>query len=503
LIGDVPMETEPTETRHTLTLTSIKDPANRMNVAQALSRMGGLPLDRVIQRLDRLPWTLTRQAPRIKAVRLVQALESLTAEITADPPLLTPQPGGIPDTPGPGIVRESGHATKSWAASQGEPAHQEHEGVPAPAPAAVVPKPEETEPEPDIHVGMIPLEGVLDPAFRIEPSGSRSQAAVRVPWLVLGGTLRSLAPILNRSSDMYRAHFWKFLGITGIPWLVTAAAVLLGAGAVSLASNFWNSLAQLPIWLAVIAMVTLVPLVVVAVVILYTLPHVAMICAVSQIHLGKDILIGQAYRAALPKLGGYLLTQFLLLLVMTGLMMVSGLAAGLIALVMGLGIAVTRSGGASFSIVLLTVFVIGVFLAPLAYCIPRLLLVDKVVILENCSGVEALKRSWRLMSGRALHRWYTSYYWIFGILLVLFIPLQWAIQILFQGPAWLLAYVLPGSKWLGTYASQIMSYLGGLLAGVFVSASLVLFYYSIRNRREGLDLMLQAGIPDSLAPPDA
>ena len=132
------------------------------------------------------------------------------------------------------------------------------------------------------------------------------------------------------------------------------------------------------------------------------------------------------------------------------------------------------------------------FVLPLAYCLPRLFFFDKVVIIEDSAYVEAFKRSWRLLSGRSGRGWYTSYYWLFGMLLLVLIPLHWGIWLLFEGPSLLLTYLMPLPKVVGVYAGQVLGTFGNLLAQVYVGTVNVLFYYAIRSSKEGHDLLVLA-----------
>ena len=56
-------------------------------VAAALSRLGGLPVDRVLLRLETLPWTLMKGASRAKALRLINVLKKLKVEVVVVPPI--------------------------------------------------------------------------------------------------------------------------------------------------------------------------------------------------------------------------------------------------------------------------------------------------------------------------------------------------------------------------------------------------------------------------------
>ena len=57
------MAQEPSETKHTVTVTGLRDDADKQKVAQAIARIArDVPLDRILKRLESLPWTLTRSA---------------------------------------------------------------------------------------------------------------------------------------------------------------------------------------------------------------------------------------------------------------------------------------------------------------------------------------------------------------------------------------------------------------------------------------------------------
>ncbi len=85
------MERDPSQTLYTVALTGVRDKKSQMQVAQTLSSVSGrLPMEAVMQRLNVLPWTLTRKASYKRAYRLTKLLESLGAQVQCTPPLQRP-----------------------------------------------------------------------------------------------------------------------------------------------------------------------------------------------------------------------------------------------------------------------------------------------------------------------------------------------------------------------------------------------------------------------------
>ncbi len=67
------METDSSDTPRTVTITAVKDEAAKRTIAENLSRItsGHPPVERVLARLDNLPWRLTRSASVSSAKKLV------------------------------------------------------------------------------------------------------------------------------------------------------------------------------------------------------------------------------------------------------------------------------------------------------------------------------------------------------------------------------------------------------------------------------------------------
>lgn len=502
------MEHDSADIRYTVILTGLTDEASKAVVAGALSRLGGLPVDRVSLRLESLPWTLLKGAGRSKAVRLVALLQKLSVEFSVIPPLQLADsseqpvsPIARPEAAPEDIASVSSVRRSSDAAANALPSQQADEAEPrkfayeSPWQRSTEPAPQTpAEPATGAHIAIepLPLDGVLDPAFQRERADSWLSAIVLVPWYVLAGTLQSLSATLDRSFDICKAHFWRLLAIAGVPWILVAGVALIAIVGSLVTGLTAKSFLDLPLPVLVIGVIAAIPTVLVGGALFLFLPHAALVHAISEIYLGRDIEVVEAYRFAFTKMVRYILTSYLVMLVTMGLFIVAGLAA--IVVVVPLLVMLGLVGNPRSPAWVLIIGMIGftAFLVPLVICLPRLFFFDKVLMIEDIAYGESLKRSWRLLSGRSGKPWYTSYYWIFGILLVVLIPLHWGIMGLFEGPALIISHLMPLPKAFGTYAGQVVSTFGNLLAEIYSVAVGVLFYYTLRSRKEGHDLLALA-----------
>ncbi len=206
----------------------------------------------------------------------------------------------------------------------------------------------------------------------------------------------------------------------------------------------------------------------------------AMIHAVSSVYLGRQIVIKEAYRFVLGRLGRFFLTSCLFVISAVGLTVFPILMG---VLLFYLFRELTSSGWWS------ALTWLPLSLIPL-YGITKLLLWDKVVIIENGAYLRALKRSWDLLSGKADSPWPRGYFTRLVILLNLFMLVYLAIHTLFRIPALLIALLIPEPRFVGTVVEQFLTSAGSLVAGIFGSVGMVVFYYDIRNRKEGFDLKM-------------
>jgi hypothetical protein len=475
-----PMAEEAPEAFYTVILTGVKDEEAKKKVADTMARITtNLPADKALKRLESLPWTLTRRATEKNAERLVRVMERLgaTVQLSPSPPEPEPpkpvetkapeRPTRLPETP-TSVSQELSVASGVpliWATgSEPETKEKPSPALPPPVSAAPVSAPE-----------LPPKLGATD------GSGTSS-----------GGDGFSIEPmsfggILDRTFQICRRHFWKLLVIVGIPYLVTAG-LALGITVVAVVMGFtFEAIGDVPIWIMVAAAVTVVPSIIVAIIAMFYLSQGALIHAVSVVHLGRDVRVGDAYRFVLARLGKFVLTSILVVIVI--------FMTVLIAVMFGvvlffLSKEITSWGWWS------VVTWLPLSLIPI-YASIKLLLFDKVVIIEDIAYTGALKRSWELLTGKADGDWPRGYFLRLIILLFLFALISMVIALVFQIPASIIAAFMPKSWIVGPVVQQLLSNIGGLIGGIFGGVCLVVFYYDIRSRKEGFDLKMLAGMTES------
>lgn len=176
----------------------------------------------------------------------------------------------------------------------------------------------------------------------------------------------------------------------------------------------------------------------------------------SDLYLGREVAVRDAYRFTLHRAVALLVTTILMSL---------GITLGVIALLApGIIISVYWS------------FVI------------------QIVMLEEKSFVDALSRSWRLVRG---HWWHTLFFaGLLGMLI-------WLLQVVLLAPSHVLTIVElirhPEAIFLGETPNVMSLAAQGIFGAVATAGTapvgafaLTLFYYDLRARKEGFDLLLRA-----------
>jgi hypothetical protein len=210
--------------------------------------------------------------------------------------------------------------------------------------------------------------------------------------------------------------------------------------------------------------------------------------------LGHRITARQAWRITAPRLPALIGAAFAVLGLLVGLL-VLGLA------VLGLVLFVIYLVGAPTGVIVL-VGVLGFFpvLALTIWFGVMLSLAAPAVVLERQGPLQALRRSWRLVS--------RSFWRVFGILLLAGLIVTMAgfiLELPFGAAA-----VLSGGNFLSGHtpglATTLISAVGRIVAGTVtrpISAGVVvLLYMDMRMRKEGLDLALQTAAGSEQAPGD-
>ncbi|MBI5878020.1 MAG: hypothetical protein HZB53_10230 [Chloroflexi bacterium] len=250
--------------------------------------------------------------------------------------------------------------------------------------------------------------------------------------------------IIDTAINLYRRRFVTLFGIVAIvnvPLLVMST--LLSALAPLSANQSVN--VQLPLLMATSVLSLIIGLLSAIANILQTS---ALTFAMSELFNGRVVTVRQAY-AQIVRHGASLLVGSI----------VYAVAAGVVA-------------GCS-------VFLCFV---PAIAILPRWMFVYQGIMLEELDGVEALRRSWRLVDGQF---WRT-----FGIALALGL-LSYLITV---GPSYLavaLALAASGAEWLTLLAGVASGIVAMFFAPVMIGSTTIL-YYDLRMRKEGYDLLWMA-----------
>jgi len=447
------MAGDPSGTQYTVVIVGVKDAATKARVTRSLSRVTkNLAVEAIEARLEKLPWTLTRRATIKKASRLAELLEKLGAEIKVLPPL----PAAILREVEPTQILPE---TKLLSGTQVMASTQVVDMPPGVAPS-------------------LTARPLLKPLSRPTPQPWQGDTgeefgAPDIEPLTLAG-------ILDRTFQICRRNFWKLFAVAAIPWLITAAIGLVAAIVIGIVGFTWKGLGAFAPRVLIVAGAALIPSMLVILVGVFYLGQGALIHAVSSIYLGRKIMVKEAYRFVYGRLGRFFLTSCLFTITAFGMVLLPMITGAFLFYAFR---DVTGSGW--WSVVTWPLLAI----IPL-YGITKLLLFDKVVIIENDAYAGALKRSWHLLSGKADSPWPRGYFLRLVILLHIFMLVYLTIDMIFRMPTAVLGLLLSQPGMLVNIVNQFMAQLSGLVAGIFIAVGMVVFYYDIRNRKEGFDLKM-------------
>jgi hypothetical protein len=257
----------------------------------------------------------------------------------------------------------------------------------------------------------------------------------------------STGELLDKTFSLYRSHFILFVGIMALPglflFILTLALELPAVINLPVASDYL----ELVLGLGVIVFGL-------AYAFSYAMALAATVYAVSEVYLGRDITIRDAYTKVRGR--GLRILWMLIVLVMA----------------MGIGF--------------LLFVVPGVLVAVwYAVAIPA-------AIVENLKTRAAFRRSQILTKGRR-----GSIFLMF----VLFLLLNYVAFMLFGFPAAFLMGLWPGVTTI--VINNLATFISGAVAGPLLTIGLSLMYYDLRVRKEGFDLqlMLAALDPNPSTPP--
>jgi hypothetical protein len=258
----------------------------------------------------------------------------------------------------------------------------------------------------------------------------------------------SLGEILDRTFFLYRSHFLLFIGIAGIPQLIVFAFQLvqitlqpLNPGNIAAFGSLGSVL--LTIVAAVVGIIA------------YLISQAATVLAVSDLYLGRQVLLAPALQRARGHLG------FLF-----GVICLNGLAI---------------MGG------LILLIIPGIYFA----C--RLLVCVPAALIEERSPRESISRSWNLTRGFAGRAF---------MICLLFFVIAIAAATLFTFPftlAALSALKDPATLRLWTALVDAGNRIGSILTEPILLIATAIFYYDLRVRKEAFDLQFM--MDPNAAPP--
>ena len=282
--------------------------------------------------------------------------------------------------------------------------------------------------------------------------------------------------LLDRTFNLYRNNFALFAGISALAaGVLVAATVLLFSLGIALPTpgarvDPGAAMSAFAIYFAVLALFYLIGA---------SLAAGATIYAVSKVHLGQPVTIGESYSRVFPRLGRIINIILSIIIRMIGVFILMYLAVVLLVLVLGLALAgaVGRDGGYVIGVIVgITVAVVGYGFVFAVYFIYSLSV--QACLLENLKAGPALRRSSFLSKGS---RWrIVLIYLLMGIIgfalsYALHLPALWLVQrsvrvaIIWQFAATFVAYTL--SFPISTIAISLV-------------------YYDQRVRKEAFDLQL-------------
>lgn len=295
---------------------------------------------------------------------------------------------------------------------------------------------------------------------------------------------RDLGDLLDRAFRLVRRYFWT-LALIGSVFLVPQAVIgglLAAAGAKAeggaAEAESWPSetdlfwLINLPLYTVVITVATL------------ALTHHCL----AALH-GRALTPWACIRLGLRRFWPYcglVLTQLCALALALAVAVVAGILAGVV-MALGSVVAFSARSASDVAMVLAVVsvsIIVGIFLVLFVYGAARWLVAGPILVAERLGPIQALRRSWRLTQTNV--RRSLGYLLLLTTLSILLTSLPMLLL-----PELITAVFGPAAarpaKGLGTAVGHIAEILSLPLS----TAATVLFYYDLRVRREGYDLMLR------------
>jgi hypothetical protein len=285
--------------------------------------------------------------------------------------------------------------------------------------------------------------------------------------------------VLDRTFNIYRSKPLLFIGLSAIWYLllvlvfvVLAVAVFAGAfAAFSRQSASPDQLAG-----AAVGVIGFVVVAVIVAIVLFSAQSAALANAAARRYLGKEVGIGEAFRAGLSASGRLFIAGLLVFL-----------AIVLVWAVLFIVAAITNQFLAYAAAAIVAVVVT-------AYLACSWLVAPVIVVMEKMGPIAALSRSWRLSSG---NRW--RIFWIQVLLVILNLVLSVLIAGLFGGFAAAGGQAdQPGQLGVGNIVQSLVNLASTIVWAPVQWIAFTVLYYDLRVRKEAFDLQLAAeALPQS------
>jgi hypothetical protein len=306
----------------------------------------------------------------------------------------------------------------------------------------------------------------------------------------------SFGELLDRTFTYFRRHFLLFIGIMAIPEAIIAAMNLLLQGFQRAAMPATaGAKVSGPSSAAVAGTIIGAIILFAAYFVLYAVAQGATTFAVSEVHLGHPV----SARAAYGMMRGRYLRLFDLVLTI-GIRVILAFVAIMFGFVMlgaaggVLGSTIGRWASIAAMIVALLGFIAGSVL--LARYFLRYACSVPSMLLENLKAAAAIRRSVALTKG------HEGRIFVISLLMTM---VAWTVTGLLHGPFLVAGFVMTLRShtappfWLNA-GSILAGGAGQVITGPLLMIALVLLYYDVRVRKEGLDLQLMMEALDAQSP---
>jgi hypothetical protein len=294
-------------------------------------------------------------------------------------------------------------------------------------------------------------------------------------------TLRPLGvgDVLDRTFNVYRSRPLLFIGLSAI-WFLLLVLVFIVLAVVVFAGTFAAFARQTAssdqLAGAAVGIIAFVIVAVIVAIVLFSAQSGSLAHAAARRYLGKEVGIGESFRAGLSASGRLfiagLLVFLVLVLVWAALFIVAAITNQFLAFALATIVAVVVT----------------------AYLACSWLVAPVIVVIEKMGPIAALGRSWRLSSG---HRWR-----IFGIqvlLVILNLVLSVLIGGLFGGFAAAGGQAgQPGQFGVSNVVQSLINLASTIVWAPVQWIAFTVLYYDLRVRKEAFDLQLAAeSLPQS------